>query len=94
MLCPPANQPFLPAKQVFAALPHSIAFDIEIKMTTPHTQMHTDPAEIDRVLGATLATVDAALVAQPRLVVFSSFDPDVCLELRRRCTASAASRCL
>lgn len=75
--------------EVFAALPSSIAFDIEVKMTTPHTQMHTDPAEIDRVLNATLATVDAALAAQPRLVMFSSFDPDVCLELRLRRPHSA-----
>lgn len=74
-----------PLPQVFAGIPPHVAFDIEIKMATPDSVPATPPAEVDRMVDATLAAVDAGLAAHgPRLVVFSSFDPDVCLEVKRR----------
>ena len=42
--------------------------------------------QVDRMVSATLAAVDAGLAAHgARLVMFSSFDPDVCVEIKRRC---------
>ena len=41
--------------------------------------------QVDRMVSATLAAVDAGLAAYgPRLVMFSSFDPEVCVEVKRR----------
>lgn len=38
------------------------------------------------MVSATLAAVDAGLAAHgARLVMFSSFDPEVCMEVKRRC---------
>ncbi|PSC67608.1 Glycerophosphodiester phosphodiesterase GDE1 isoform B [Micractinium conductrix] len=71
--------------EVFAAIPPSVAFDIEIKMATPNDLAVTPPAEVERMVSATLAAVEAGVAAYgPRLVLFSSFDPDVCLEVKRR----------
>ncbi|KAL4440128.1 hypothetical protein ABPG75_003129 [Micractinium tetrahymenae] len=71
--------------EVFASIPPHVAFDIEIKMATPDDLAVTAPAEVDRMVSATLAAVDAGLAAHgPRLVMFSSFDPDVCLAVKRR----------
>ncbi len=76
--------------EVFAGLPRQIAFDIEVKMTTPSTVERTPPEEVERVVTATLAAVDAAAAAAtaagsaPRAVMFSSFDPEVCTEIRMR----------
>lgn len=70
---------------VFAAIPHSVAFDLEIKMAVPNDVAVTPPAEVDRMVSATLAAVDAGLAAYgPRTLMFSSFDPEVCMEVKRR----------
>lgn len=71
---------------MFAGIPPEVAFDIEVKMTTPDDEERTPPEEVSRVLDALLAAVDAAQAAAPapRLLLFSSFDPEVCLELKRR----------
>jgi hypothetical protein len=70
---------------VFAGIPAGVAFDLEIKMAVPDDVAVTPPAEVDRMVGATLAAVDAGLAAHgPRLVMFTSFDPEVCLEVKRR----------
>lgn len=71
--------------EVFAALPPNVPFDIEVKMSTPNDLAQTPAGEISRMLDSILAEVDAAVAAHgPRLLLFSCFDPDVCLELRRR----------
>lgn len=66
--------------EVFAGLPPSVGFDIEVKMTTPNTVAQTPTAEVRRVVDPILAVV--AQCAGDRHVVFSSFDPDVCVALR------------
>lgn len=71
--------------EVFEGLPPSVAFDIEIKMATPDCVAFTPATEVDRMVSATLAAVEAGLDAHgSRLVVFSSFDPCVCQEVKRR----------
>lgn len=70
--------------EVFAGLPPSMPLDIEIKMATPNTLAVTPAEEVERMLGPILAEVDAALAAGPRPLIFSSFDPDICLEIKRR----------
>ncbi len=74
-------------REVFAGVPGHVSFDIEVKMTTPNDVERTPPEEIDRVVTATLAAVDAAAAAaggRTRAVMFSSFDPEVCIEIRIR----------
>lgn len=73
-------------EEVFAGLPSHIAFDIEVKMTTPSDIEQTPPEEVERVVTATLAAVDAAAAScrGTRAVMFSSFDPEVCTEIRMR----------
>lgn len=78
--------------EVFAAVPQEVGFDIEVKMTTPHDILKTPPEEVERVVTATLIAVDqASLISsspstlrRPRAVMFSSFDPEVCVELKTR----------
>lgn len=72
--------------EVFAGIPPSVAFDLEIKMAVPDDVVVTPAHEVDRMVSATLAAVDAGLAAHgPRTIMFSSFDPEVCLEVKRRC---------
>lgn len=74
-------------EEVFAGLPSHIAFDIEVKMTTPNDLERTPAEEVERVVTATLAAVDAAAASSKmgiRAVMFSSFDPEVCTEIRMR----------
>jgi glycerophosphodiester phosphodiesterase len=71
--------------EVFAALPPWVAFDLEIKMATPDDMAVTPPAEVDRMVTATLAAVDKGLKQYgQRAIMFTSFDPDICLEVKRR----------
>ncbi|EFN52895.1 hypothetical protein CHLNCDRAFT_138426 [Chlorella variabilis] len=71
--------------EVFAGIPPSVAFDLEIKMAVPDDVVVTPAHEVDRMVSATLAAVDAGLAAHgPRTIMFSSFDPEVCLEVKRR----------
>lgn len=72
--------------EVLEALPEKTAVDIELKMTTPHTMPRTPPEEVDRVVTAALAAVEKANFDWPskRVIIYSSFDPDVCLELKQR----------
>lgn len=65
-------------------MPQHVAFDIEVKMTTPNNVEFTPREEVTRQLDAILAVVDEQLALAPRLVLFSSFDPEVCTELKRR----------
>lgn len=71
---------------VFQSVPETIGFDIEVKMTTGDDIEHTPSDEVDRVLSAVLPVVERMSVSGQRNIVFSSFDPDVCLELRKRQT--------
>lgn len=75
--------------EVFEKLPPHIAFDIEIKMTTPDTVVRTPDEEISRVVNAIVHTLGAIetriqLEGLPkRKIMFSSFDPDVCLRIKK-----------
>ncbi|KAG2494822.1 hypothetical protein HYH03_007064 [Edaphochlamys debaryana] len=75
---------------VFRTLPPEVGFDIEIKMATGEEVVHTPAEEVDRMLTAILPVVQQHYATQlkpdgrPRAIMFSSFDPDVCLELRNR----------
>ncbi len=66
--------------EVFAGVPVSVGFDIEVKMTTPDTVERTLAAEVRRVVDPILSVV--AQCAGDRHVEFSSFDPEVCVALR------------
>lgn len=74
--------------EVFNSIPLHVAFDIEIKMTTPSTVERTPMEEIERMLSATmdivqLANKRAESAGLPRRhVMFSSFDPDACLAIK------------
>ena len=70
--------------EVFRGMPESVGFDIEVKMTTPDAEPHTAPQEVERMVTAILAEVREWEAASYRRMVFSSFDPDVAAELRRR----------
>jgi glycerophosphodiester phosphodiesterase len=67
--------------ELFAGLPENVGFDLEVKMTTPSTTT-TSPAELDRMLGPIIDAV--ARNAGNRPLVYSSFDPDICVELAKR----------
>jgi len=76
--------------EVFEQVPSQIAFDIEIKMTTPDNMERTPNEEIERIVGATLQTISeiekqVEREGKPhRDLVFSSFDPDVCTAVKLR----------
>jgi glycerophosphodiester phosphodiesterase len=79
--------------EVFAALPPHVGFDIEVKLATPDDLPATPAEEVERIVTAVLGGVDAALAAAARAagaaaarrpLAFSSFCPDVCLEIQRR----------
>ena len=67
-------------QELFQSLPASAAFNLEVKMTTGLGI--SSPEEVDRVVNPILETVDEN--AGDRSVVFSSFDPDVCIALSER----------
>eukprot|EP00192_Tetraselmis_astigmatica_P014101 CAMPEP_0117678352 /NCGR_PEP_ID=MMETSP0804-20121206/17249_1 /TAXON_ID=1074897 /ORGANISM="Tetraselmis astigmatica, Strain CCMP880" /LENGTH=317 /DNA_ID=CAMNT_0005487729 /DNA_START=327 /DNA_END=1281 /DNA_ORIENTATION=+ len=66
--------------ELFEALPSETAFNLEVKMTTGLGI--TPEAEVNRVVNPILAAVEK--YAGGRTVVFSSFDPDVCIAVRER----------
>ncbi len=70
--------------ELFQQIPEGVGFDIEVKMTTPDTQISTEPDEINRMLQPILSTVQQALQTSSRKVFFSSFDPEMCQALRKR----------
>lgn len=80
------DAPFPRLGQLFQELPSNLAFNIEVKMATPVDLAVTPPEEVNRMVGAILEVVRtySSSSSQPRPVVFSSFDPDVCRELRAR----------
>ena len=75
---------------VFERIPPHVAFDIEIKMATGDDLVKTPDDERRRMTDAILGTVDVAsararaLGQSVRPLLFSSFDPDVCEEVKRR----------
>lgn len=60
-----------------------VGFDIEVKMATPDDLAETHAEEIERMV-APILNVVSACDRGGRAVMFSSFDPDICRELRRR----------
>lgn len=66
------------------AVPDHIGFDVEVKMTVPGTVERTSAEEITRVVGPILEIVEDCTRNSSRTIVFSSFDPDICIELRKR----------
>jgi len=85
----PSDAPFPRLEQLFKELPSNLAFNIEVKMATPDELAVTPPEEVTRMVDAILDTValyssSSSDQGSSRPVVFSSFDPDVCRELRAR----------
>jgi glycerophosphodiester phosphodiesterase len=80
------DEGFPTLEEVFTALPPGVGFDIEVKMATPNDVAVTPAEEVARVVGPILETVERCCppALGGRQVVFSSFDPDVCAELRAR----------
>lgn len=76
--------------EVFEKVPPKLAFDIEIKMVTPDDMERTPAEEIERVVGSILRAIESIedqVLSEGRPhrdLVFSSFDPDVCLEVKSR----------
>lgn len=76
--------------EVFERMPPNVAFDIEIKMATGDGVVRTPEEELRRMTDAILATVAVAedraraLGHPPRPLLFSSFDPDICVDVKRR----------
>ena len=76
--------------EVFEQVPAHVAFDIEIKMTSPSDLEKTPQEEIDRVVNATVNSINSierrveeeGLPKRP--LMFSSFDPDVCLAIKQK----------
>lgn len=69
---------------MFNAVPEHVAFDIEVKMTTPDDMVHTPAEEVQRMVNSIMRLVSQCNANNQRTIVFSSFDPDVCTELRQR----------
>ena len=70
--------------EVFQGVPEGIGFDIEVKMATPADQPQTSPEELERMVAPILAETQQWAAKSNRRMAFSSFDPDICAELRRR----------
>mmetsp|Transcript_26724 Transcript_26724/g.63365 ORF Transcript_26724/g.63365 Transcript_26724/m.63365 type:complete len:292 (+) Transcript_26724:362-1237(+) len=66
---------------VLQHLPDDAGIDLEVKMTTPPGTV-TSSAEIDRVIEPILKVVDNYPRKAP--LAFSSFDPEVCVALKKR----------
>lgn len=86
--CCEVDDAFPTLEQLFSSLPGHLAFNIEVKMATPHDLAATPAEEIQRMVGPILDVVQRCTTGssdpaqQQRQVVFSSFDPDVCRALR------------
>lgn len=71
-------------EDTFNMLPSDMGLNIEVKMTTPSSDAHTAPSEVERVVSAVLETVTKCTSVkdnQQGPIVLSSFDPDVCAAL-------------
>lgn len=71
---------------LFNSLPATVAFDIELKLTTPEDQLFTEPAEVIRMTTAVLAAVQT-FSTQGRTILFTSFCPCTCKQLKLSQTA-------
>lgn len=87
--CCEADDSFPTLEQLFSTLPQHLAFNIEVKMATPDDMAVTPADEINRMVRPILEVVsrcssssETGHLQQPRQVVFSSFDPDICRALR------------
>ena len=58
------EEPFPSLDEVFASLPPSVAFNIEVKMATPASLARTPAEEVERVVGPVVATVERCLAAE------------------------------
>mmetsp|Transcript_11690 Transcript_11690/g.20757 ORF Transcript_11690/g.20757 Transcript_11690/m.20757 type:complete len:325 (-) Transcript_11690:1097-2071(-) len=70
-------------QQMFEALPESVAFNLEVKMAVPSDVERTPPQEVQRMLQPILQVVNRFCANSTRTLVFSSFDPDICIELQQ-----------
>jgi glycerophosphodiester phosphodiesterase len=68
---------------LFDNIDESVGFNVEVKMTTPSTVKATPQEEVDRVVNPTLEIMNKCSGGK-RVIVYSSFDPDVCLALKQR----------
>ena len=72
-------------EELFQAIPEHVGFDIEIKMTTPCHLEQTPRNEVERILDSTLEVVSRYTArGTSRSIIFSSFYPEVCLEIKKR----------
>eukprot|EP00210_Caulerpa_lentillifera_P007477 g7144.t1 len=77
-------------EQVLNDLPESLSINLEIKMTTPSTLVQTPPHEVLRATQSVINLLSKSIQQRgsSRRVLLSSFDPDVCVEMRRQLKAS------
>ena len=69
-------------QELFEDLPADAVFDLEVKMAVGDDVASTPPEEIDRMLTPIAKVVKEFVGSRP--MVFSSFDPDICVELVKR----------
>ena len=82
------NEDGLPALQeLLQELPADAAFDLEVKMAVGDDVAVTPPDEIDRMLTPIVEIVKE--FGGSRTIFFSSFDPDICVELVKRMKSGA-----
>ena len=73
---------------VLQGVPLHVGLNLEVKTAMPTDVPATPPSEVKRMVVPILACVERNTQGPPRSLYFSSFDPDVCVELKRR------SRCV
>ena len=74
--------------QLFTSLPTSCGMDVEIKLSNGPEVTRTPPEEVERIVDAIWKVTseeverEKTLGLPPRLLFFSSFDPDVCTAIK------------
>ena len=89
--CPNDGGFLLPTlTEVFAALPPSCGLDVEIKLSNGPEVARTQPEEVARIVEAIWRVTceekekERAAGLPPRLLFFSSFDPDICTAIKSK----------
>ncbi|KAF5825329.1 hypothetical protein DUNSADRAFT_11603 [Dunaliella salina] len=67
-------------------IPEHVGLNLEVKMALPNTCPATPPEEVDRMVTPILECVKRHTSGRTssRGIIFSSFDPDVCVALKSR----------
>ena len=70
---------------VLTSLPIDLGLNLEVKMATPASLERTSPAEIERMTQPIVAALERDARCRPEgNIVISSFDPDICTEMKRK----------